>query len=139
MSAEYFLDTNVFIYLFDDTDDRKRTSAENLVRQVLEDRNGCISYQVVQETVSVLTGKLNVAPFQVRRIYEHVLLPLWQVNPSGELYQRGLNLHARFGYRFYDSLIIAAAIESGCDTLYSEDLRHGQQIEDLTIRNPFEN
>ena len=57
MSAEYFLDTNVFIYLFDETDDRKRTSAENLVRQVLEDRNGCISYQVVQETVSVLTGR----------------------------------------------------------------------------------
>ena len=139
MSADYFLDTNVFICLFDETDDHRRTSAENLVRQALEDRNGCISYQVVQETVSVLTGKLNAAPHHVRRIFEHVLLPLWQVNPSGELCHRGLNLHARFGYSFYDSLIIAAAIESGCETLYSEDLRQGQQIGDLTIRNPFGN
>ena len=139
MSADYFLDTNVFIYLFDETDDHKRTSAENLVRQALEDRNGCISYQVVQETVNVLTGRLNAAPHHVRRIFEQVLLPLWQVNPSGELYHRGLNLYARFGYSFYDSLIIAAAIESGCKILYTEDLQRDQQFEDLTIRNPFEN
>ena len=45
----------------------------------------------------------------------------------------------RYGYSFYDSLIVAAAIESGCKTLYSEDLQHGQQIGDLTIRNPFGN
>ncbi len=139
MSADYFLDTNIFIYLFDETDDHKRTRSENLVQQALEDRNGCISYQVVQETVSVLTVKLNAAPHQVRRIFEHVLMPLWKVNPSEELYQRGLSLQARFRYRFYDSLIIAAAIESGCETLYSEDLRHGEQIEGLTIRSPFGN
>lgn len=138
MSADYFLDTNVFIYLFDETNDAKRTSAEALVRQALENGNGCISYQVVQETVRVLTGGLNAAPHQVRRIFEHVLLPLWQVNPGGELYHRGLDLHARFGYSFYDSLIIAAAIASDCKILYTEDLRQGQQIEGLTIRNPFE-
>ena len=139
MNAECFLDTNVFIYMFDETDDYKRTSAERLVRQALEGRNGCISYQVVQETVNVLTGKLGALPHQVRRIFEHVLLPLWQINPSENLYHRGLDLQMRYGYSFYDSLIVAAAIESGCKTLYSEDLQHGQQIGDLTIRNPFGN
>ena len=139
MNAECFLDTNVFVYMFDETDDYKRTSAESLVRQALEDRNGCISYQVVQETVNVLTGKLGALPHQVRRIFEHVLLPLWQINPSENLYHRGLDLKMRYGYSFYDSLIVAAAIESGCKTLYSEDLQHGQQIGDLTIRNPFGN
>ncbi len=139
MSADYFLDTNILIYLFDETDDHKRTSAEDLVQQALEDRKGCISFQVVQETVHVLTGKLNAAPLQVRRIFEYVLLPLWQIYPSESLYHRGLDLQMRYGYRFYDSLIVAAAIESGCETLFSEDLRPGQQIGDLTIRNPFEN
>ncbi|MCY3713627.1 MAG: PIN domain-containing protein [Gemmatimonadetes bacterium] len=139
MSADYFLDSNVFVYLFDETDNHKRMCAENLVRKALEGRNGCISYQVVQETLNVLTGKLNAAPGQVRRLFEHVLLPLWQVNPSVSLYHRGLDLQSRYGYGFYDSLIIAAALESGCEILYTEDLRQDQKIDDLTIRNPFAN
>ena len=139
MSADYFLDSNVFVYLFDETDDHKRTSAENLVRQALEDRNGCISYQVVQETLNVLTGKLDAAPHQVRRVLDYVLLPLWRVNPSESLYHRGLDLQSRYGYGFYDSLILAAALESGCKILYTEDLRQDQKIDDLTIRNPFAN
>ena len=100
MNAECFLDTNVFVYMFDETDDYKRTSAESLVRQALEGRNGCISSQVVQETVNVLTGKLGALPHQVRRIFEHVLLPLWQINPSENLYHRGLDLKMRYGYSF---------------------------------------
>ncbi|MCY3771297.1 MAG: PIN domain-containing protein [Gemmatimonadetes bacterium] len=138
MNADYFLDTNVFVYMFDETDDSKRTSAENLVRQALEDRIGCISYQVVQETLNVLSSKLNAAPHQVRRVLDHVLLPLWRVNPSESLYHRGLDLQSRYGYGFYDSLIVAAALESGCEILYTEDLQPCQQIDDLTIQNPFE-
>ena len=139
MNADFFLDTNVFVYMFDETDDPKRTSAENLVQQALEEREGCISYQVVQETVNVLSGKLNASPHQVRRIFEHVLLPLWRVNPSERLYHRSLDLQSRYRYGFYDSLIVAAALESGCKILYTEDLHQGQQVDDLTIRNPFEN
>ena len=139
MNADYFLDTNVFVYMFDGTDDHKRTTAENLVRQALEEREGCISYQVVQETVNILSGKLNASPHQVRRIFDHVLLPLWRVNPSERLYHRSLDLQSRYRYGFYDSLIVAAALESGCKILYTEDLHQGQQIDDLTIRNPFKN
>ena len=43
----------------------------------------------------------------------------------------------RFGFSFYDSLIVAAALEAGCTRLYSEDLQHGQRIQNLTIENPF--
>ena len=42
------------------------------------------------------------------------------------------------GYPIYDALGLASAIENGCSILYTEDLQHGQQIEGLTIRNPFE-
>jgi len=139
MNADYFLDTNVFVYMFDGTDDHKRTTAENLVRQALEEREGCISYQVVQETVNILSGMLNASPHQVRRILDHVLLPLWRVNPSERLYHRSLDLQSRYRYGFYESLIVAAALESGCKILYTEDLRQGQQIDDLSIRNPFKN
>jgi predicted nucleic acid-binding protein len=53
-----FIDTNVFIYLFDETDEHKRTIAERLIQKVLETRSACISHQVVQETLNVVTRKL---------------------------------------------------------------------------------
>jgi len=52
-------------------------------------------------------------------------------------HERGLVIAERFGFRIYDSMIIAAALEAGCVTLLSEDMQHGQRIERLTIRNPF--
>ena len=72
-----------------------------------------------------------------QRFLVQVLAPLWQIMPNIALYRRGLDVQARYGFSFYDSLIIAAALESGCTRLYSEDLQHGQQIEGLIIENPF--
>jgi predicted nucleic acid-binding protein len=50
---------------------------------------------------------------------------------------RGLAIAERFAFRIHDSMIVAAAVEAGCATLFSEDMQHGQRIERLTIRNPF--
>jgi len=138
MSGE-FIDTNVFVYLFDETDDRKRNTAESLIRAALKTRSARISHQVVQETLNVVTRKLP-SPMTIadaRRFMEQVLMPLWQVMPSPALYRRGLDIQARYGFSFYDALIVAAALQSGCTRLYSEDLQHGQQIEGLTIEDPF--
>ena len=137
MSAESFVDTSVFICLFDETDPHKRHRAERLVHRSLEDGSGCISYQVVQETLNVVTGKLGARPANARLLLEDVLIPLWRVNPTRSMYARGLRLQAQYGYSFYDSLIVAAALEAGCARLYSEDLRHGQRVDQLTIHNPF--
>ena len=137
MSVENFLDTNILVYLFDEVDHEKREIAEHLVQQALQNETGCISYQVVQETINVITLKLNVPPEKARQLLNHILTPLWRVNPTRALYQRGLDLQTRYRFNFYDSLIVAAAIEAGCKTLYSEDLQHGQQIDGVTITNPF--
>lgn len=138
MSGE-FIDTNVFIYLFDETNDRKRGTAERLIRTALESRNGRISHQVVQETLNVVTRKLPspMTPEDAQRFLEQVLAPLWQVMPSLALYRRSLAIQGRYGFSFYDSLIVAAALESGSTRLYSEDLQNGQKIEELIIENPF--
>jgi predicted nucleic acid-binding protein len=134
-----FIDTNVFIYLFDETNDRKRTIADRIVKTALETRTARISHQVVQETLNVVTRKLPspMTAENAQRFLVQVLAPLWQIMPNIALYRRGLDVQARYGFSFYDSLIIAAALESGCTRLYSEDLQHGQQIEGLTIENPF--
>ena len=137
MSAEDFLDTNIFVYMLDQTDDLKRRRAEQLVRRGIEAGTGRISYQVVQETLNVVTRRLGFSPSDSRTLLADVLAPLWTVHPSRELYERGLALRERYGFSFYDSMIVAGALEAGCVRLYSEDLQHGQRIQSLTIEDPF--
>jgi predicted nucleic acid-binding protein len=54
-----------------------------------------------------------------------------------DVHERALAIAQRYGYHLWDALIIAAALEARCDTLYSEDLRDGQKIDGLRIHNPF--
>ena len=139
MSADDFLDTNVFVYLFDEADAGKQRQAEILVNSVLVSRTGCISFQVVQETLNVLIRKMETPIDRIRVLLDDILIPLWQVNPTAALYQDAISLQGRYGFSCYDSLVVAAALEAGCTRLYSEDLQHGQQIQRLTILNPFIN
>lgn len=139
MSAEFFLDTNVFIYHLDSTDPAKHATAELIVRDALAEGNGCISYQVVQECLNVALRKAEIAlPLEAARSYlDTVLAPLMQVPASETLYHRALDVQARWRFGFYDSLIVASALSAGCSTLLSEDLEHGQLIDGLTVVNPF--
>ncbi len=137
MSAEAFIDTNVFVYLFDETNEEKRRRAETIVYWAVADGTGCISFQVVQEALNVVTRKLNAPPEDARRLLDDVLIPLWRIDPTASLYRRGLQVQARYKFSFFDSLIVAGALEADCKTLWSEDLRHRQQIAGLTIVNPF--
>ena len=132
-----FLDSNIFVYVFDETDARKSGIAHDLVRRAHADESAAISFQVVQETLNVITKKLKAPAEDARAFLEHVLMPLWRVMPSPALYQSALDAQARLRFSFYDSLIVAAALEAGCTRLYSEDLQHGQKIGRLSIHNPF--
>jgi predicted nucleic acid-binding protein len=138
MSAD-FLDSNIFIYTFDTTDPRKSTTARGLIDTALGLGNGHVSFQVVQETLRVITGKLRrpATPNEAQAFLQRALLPLWSVMPSAALYTRALELQARWHYSFYDSLIVAAALQAQCDRLLTEDLQDGQHIEGLLIENPF--
>ncbi len=133
-----FIDSNILVYTFSETDVRKRDAADALIRRAL-DNGGVISFQVVQEVLNVVVRKYRTPGSSVdaKVFLAHVLEPLWKVMPTPALYQRALDLQQRYRYRFYDSLIIAAALTAGCTRLYSEDLQHGQQIEGLTIVDPF--
>ncbi|MGB3683817.1 MAG: PIN domain-containing protein [Rubrobacteraceae bacterium] len=136
-----FLDSNVFVYLFDETDERKRGIAERIVESGLQTNSVSISFQVVQEALNVVTRKL-ATPMTAegaKSFMQDVLAPLWRVSPSLALYNRALDVQGRYRYGFYDSLIIAAALDAGCGRLYSEGLQGGRGIEGLTIVNPFGN
>lgn len=139
MSAEVFIDTNVLVYQVDARDRQKQAIAERIVRQALLTGDGCISFQVVQEWLNTVTRKAAI-PLglpQAQAFLDTVLAPLCAVSSSVGLYRRSLDLQQRWQFSFYDSLIVAAALEAGCTRLLSEDLQHGQRIESLVIENPF--
>jgi predicted nucleic acid-binding protein len=139
MSARYFIDTNVFVYQLERLDVRKSAIAERLIRHGIDDGTGCISFQVVQECLNTALRKAEIplTEADLRMYMEAVMMPLLSVRASLHLYHSSLDIYARYGFSFYDSLIVAAALEAGCTRLYMEDLQHGQQIGQLTVVDPF--
>ena len=130
MSADDFFDTNVLLYLL--SADVKAERAERLVAA-----GGIISVQVLNEFAAVAGRKLAMRVAEIKIILSSIRA-LCTVEPLDvATHELGLDLAERYRYSIYDSLILAAALRAGCSTLYSEDLRHGQKIEHLTIVNPF--
>ena len=139
MSGADFIDTNVFVYLFDRRADAKREIADSVVTRALIEGNAHVSHQVVQETLHVITSKITspVSPDDAWKFFQQFMAPMWKLSPTPDLYRHGLAIQARYGFSFYDSLIVAAALDAGCSQLLSEDFQHGQRIEGLTVHNPF--
>ena len=141
MKDKFFLDTNIFVYSFDSTDPKKRQIAKDLIGQALHTGSGSISLQVVQEFINVAIRRF-VTPLSIQDTRDYVssvMEPICEVYSTLELIRNGLDIAERRQYSFHDSLIIAAAIESNSNLLYSEDLQHDQKILSIRIINPFLN
>jgi predicted nucleic acid-binding protein len=136
MPVKVFFDTNVIVYGFDKTAPAKRAIARRLIR---ERQDWAISWQVVQEFCNVALHRF-VAPMaaqDLREFLDLMLLPHCRIYPTPDLYRNAVRIQSETHYHFHDSLIIASAITSGANLLYSEDMRSGQMIGDLLIENPF--
>lgn len=137
MSALEFLDTNVLLYCYDESDRRKQQVAQNLVRKA---PGGSIvtSTQVLGEFAATLLHKFvpRVDPGDVAVILD-ALSPLPIVPTNADMVYRAVEVRGRYGLHFYDSLIIAAAERAGCKRIWSEDLNSGQEYFGITVQNPF--
>ena len=139
MSDRFFLDTNIFVYSFDQCAAAKAQKATELIREALTTQKGVISYQVVQEFFNVALRRFS-QPMQTADAEQYlstVFRPLLGVHSSQALYAEALYLHAQNGLSWYDALIVSGAIQARCDLLYTEDLQHGQRFGGLQVRNPF--
>jgi predicted nucleic acid-binding protein len=133
MSADDFLDTNILVYAASKNDPRAEIATALLAK------GGRISVQVLNEFAAIARRKLNwPCPDVVEALAAfRVLCP--EPLPIGvATHEAALAIAQRDGIGFYDSLIVASAIEAGCSTLLSEDMQDGRAIAGrLTIRNPF--
>jgi predicted nucleic acid-binding protein len=133
MPASAFFDTNVLIYAVA-RDEPRSAQAEQLLAS-----GGVLSVQILNEFASVARRKIFMSWSDVTEALDafRVLCPS-PVPTTVELHEAALGIAEKHGYNIYDALVVSAALESGCTTLYSEDLHDGQTIDGrLNIRNPF--
>jgi predicted nucleic acid-binding protein len=139
MSDKFFLDTNIFAYIFDESAPDKRQLASDLVDHAVATNEGVISFQVAQEFISLAFRRFRppLSSTEAEQFLAVTLGPLLAVQSSHVLYWEALHLSRRYSLSWYDSLIVAAALEADCRTLYTEDLQHGQKFDNLRVQNPF--
>ncbi len=127
-----FVDTNVVVYAVGRDNDK-----QSRARHILE-ATPIASSQVINETIAVLTGKQRFTREEAFDVAD-ALMKLVAVAPvTATTVRDAMTLGLRYGLSHWDALVVAAALHTDCDTLYSEDMQHGQVIDGrLTVVNPF--
>ena len=126
-----FLDTNLLVYA--QSKDAKSETARQIILE-----GGVISVQVLNEFTSVLRRKFSMSWDEIAEALDDVRTALDIIRPIDlETHTAAVELAREHGLNFYDALIVAAALEAGCDQLLTEDMQAGRRIKGLAIVNPF--
>jgi predicted nucleic acid-binding protein len=140
MKGRFFLDTNIIVYALDPSFGEKSQIALRLLREGIKTKQAVISYQVVQEFFNVAFTKfVRPLPLTEAENYLHaVFRPILSVHSSASLVANALRIKIAHQLSWYDALIVSAALQSECQTLYSEDIQSGRILEGLRIENPMQ-
>lgn len=134
MSDKIFIDTNVLVYCYSSTELLKKSVAYGLVQT----ESAWISTQVLQELSNTLRKKFGKSWSEIQKTLEEVSLNFNIYTNSPENVWYATRIADRYGYSFYDSLILSSCMAIEFRALYTEDMQNGQIIDDsLTIINPF--
>jgi predicted nucleic acid-binding protein len=128
-------DTNILVYAFGKQNDKRK----HVAKDIISDCN-IISLQVINETAYVLLRKFNFDIIEVEKVVRFVNRHFLISDLNMNIFEQTLKIADKYGFSFWDSMIIASALKNQCNILFSEDLNHGQMIESkLTLINPFLN
>jgi predicted nucleic acid-binding protein len=133
-----FVDTNILIYAEDRDAKLKHAIARDVIMKLWDERDGVVSVQVLQEFYVNVTRKLKkpLTSTKALRIVEEYLT--WTtVENTATLLRAAIGLHHKVQLSFWDAMVVQAALEAGCERLYSEDMSNGQRFGSLVIVNPF--
>ncbi len=133
-NVSIFLDSNILIYCYSNSDFNKQKIARSLATA----GDGHISTQVLNETVNVLNKKYGVKWESLKDLVSDFESNFSVRTVSGKDIKFACEIAHKYGFSFYDSLIVSSALDCNCTILYSEDLQHDQIIENkMKILNPF--
>ncbi len=134
MSGGSFVDTNIWVYAhLEDAQDPRCERAWDLIRGRTD---AVISAQVTAEYFNVM-GRNAQDEARIERNIARMLRQCRVQSMDSTVIRRTLGVRKRYGFSIWDSQVVATALEAGCDTLYTEDLQHGQVVEGLTVIDPL--
>jgi putative PIN family toxin of toxin-antitoxin system len=138
MKDKIFIDTNIWLYAFMEQDSQKSSIAKEIIDENIEQI--CLSTQVLNEICINLLKKANYSEEEIKKLISN-LDNVYEIYPiKVEDCLKSSEIRDKFYISYWDSLVIASALNNGCSILYSEDMQHNQIIEDqLKIINPFLN
>jgi len=135
MKDKIFIDSNIFLYAFNDDDIDKQKIA---TKTIMSENNSCyISLQVINEVSNNMLRKLKFTNTEIKDFINDSYKRYNIADITKETFLLACDVRDKYNISYYDSLILSSAINSKCNILYSEDMQHNQKIEDLTIINPF--
>lgn len=138
MTELRFVDTNILLYAYDRDAGGKHGRAKQLMIELWNEGNGCLSTQVLQEFFVNVTKKIpQPLSTSMAREIMRTYLPWVHVATDGEMAIRASEIADTWQTSFWDGMIIAAAERASATELLSEDLQNGQHIAGLLITNPL--
>lgn len=135
--GKVFFDSNILVYYTDESDARKQKIATALIKDAIDSGNGVISTQCLQEFYNVVTKKLLCDKEKAKKMVKMFSENISVAKISVPLILSAVDISIKSQFSFWDSLIISAASDTGCATVYSEDLNDQQIIAGAKIQNPF--
>ncbi len=136
MRDKAFLDSNIILYSYSKTELDKNKIANALIFSLDEI---LISTQVINEVTNILYKKFKLDSISIEDVILEIDNNFKIVNFSLTTQIKAIKIKEKYKLQYYDSLILATALENGCTILYSEDMQHEQMIENqIKIINPFE-
>lgn len=134
-NAICFIDTNIWLYAFIEGNDTKKSE---ISRQLIKNTNPIISIQVINEICVNLIKQVQFDEEQIKKIIISFYSKYRIIIPNQSILLTASNIRQKYTVSFWDSMIIASALASGANYLYSEDMQHNLKIEtNLVIINPF--
>lgn len=135
MRGKVFVDTNIILYAYSGSETDKQELANRIIA---DSKNPCISNQVINEVINVLYKKFSLNSNEIKKVLFELESVFNILTFSIKTQILAVDIKDRYKFQFYDSLIIATALENGCKFVYSEDMQHLQNIDGkLQIINPF--
>ena len=133
--STYFVDTNIWLYSFIDSQDTEKTQ---VAQSIISGSDIIISTQIVNEMSVNLLKKAHFTEERIQQLIQSLYKKYTVLELTPDILIQASEIRARFSFSFWDSIVSACALDSDAEFLISEDMQNGFKFEQqLTIINPF--
>lgn len=130
-----FIDSNIWLYAFIETDDTQKTV---ISKSLIQENEVIVSSQIINEICVNLLRRKIFTEKKVKKLINSFYQNYAVLETNADILLQGSKLRDKYNFSFWDSLIVSCALNSDCQILYSEDMQDNQKVEKiLLISNPF--